>query len=114
MERETWRENGLAPPMPGTDAEKHWAEVDKAVPYTKVCLQTAHSYCCGVPPQLSCAVSLIKVLNKSTLSRQVNAVYPSQGRTWMDASCSPFTYTRVFAVWSAGLACFRTFQYCVR
>ena len=36
MERETWRENGLAPPMPGTDAEKHWAEVDKAVPYTKV------------------------------------------------------------------------------
>ena len=39
MERETWRENGLAPPMPGTDAEKHWAEVDKAVPYTKVCWQ---------------------------------------------------------------------------
>lgn len=36
-ERETWRENGLAPPMPGTDAEKHWAEVDKAVPFTKVC-----------------------------------------------------------------------------
>ncbi|CAL5219938.1 g1870 [Coccomyxa viridis] len=35
MERETWRENGLAPPMPGTDAEKHWAEVDKAVPFTK-------------------------------------------------------------------------------
>ncbi|CAK0786534.1 hypothetical protein CVIRNUC_009747 [Coccomyxa viridis] len=34
-ERETWRENGLAPPMPGTDAEKHWAEVDKAVPFTK-------------------------------------------------------------------------------
>ncbi len=38
MERETWRENGLAPPLPGTDAEKHWGEVDKAVPYTKVCL----------------------------------------------------------------------------
>lgn len=36
MERETWRENGLAPPLPGTDAEKHWVEVDKAVPYTKV------------------------------------------------------------------------------
>ena len=36
MERETWRENGLAPPLPGTDAEKHWAELDKAVPYTKV------------------------------------------------------------------------------
>ena len=36
-ERETWRENGLAPPMPGTDAEKHWVEVDKAVPFTKVC-----------------------------------------------------------------------------
>ena len=36
-EREVWRENGLAPPMPGTDAEKYWIEVDKAVPYTKVC-----------------------------------------------------------------------------
>ena len=35
-ERETWRENGIAPPMPGTDAEKYWIEVDKAVPYTKV------------------------------------------------------------------------------
>ncbi|CAL5219939.1 g1871 [Coccomyxa viridis] len=34
-EREVWRENGLAPPMPGTDAEKYWIEVDKAVPYTK-------------------------------------------------------------------------------
>ena len=37
VERALWRENGLAPPMPGTDAEKHWAEVDKAVPFTKVC-----------------------------------------------------------------------------
>ena len=36
MDRETWRENGLAPPMPGTGAEKHWAEVNKAVPFTKV------------------------------------------------------------------------------
>ena len=36
IERDLWRENGLAPPMPGTDAEKHWAEVDKAVPFTKV------------------------------------------------------------------------------
>ncbi len=36
-ERDTWRENGIAPPMPGTDAEKYWIEVDKAVPYTKVC-----------------------------------------------------------------------------
>ena len=47
MERETWRENGLAPPMPGTDAEKHWAEVDKAVPFTKVTSQTGQScYLC--------------------------------------------------------------------
>ena len=45
MERETWRENGLPPPLPGTDAEKHWAEVDKAVPYTKVCLSFEQSQC---------------------------------------------------------------------
>ena len=45
MERETWRENGLAPPLPGTDAEKHWAEVDKAVTYTKVCLCFEQSQC---------------------------------------------------------------------
>lgn len=43
MERETWRENGLAPPLPGTDAEKHWAEVDKAVPYTKVRIQVGRA-----------------------------------------------------------------------
>ena len=42
-ERETWRENGLAPPMPGTDAEKHWIEVDKAVPFEKVCSLKATS-----------------------------------------------------------------------
>ena len=41
MDRETWRENGLAPPLPGTDAEKHWAEVDKAVPFTKVIFEAS-------------------------------------------------------------------------
>ena len=32
-ERETWRENGLAPPMPGTDAEKTLGQR-----WTKLCL----------------------------------------------------------------------------
>ena len=31
--RETWRENGLRPPMPDTEAEKLWIKLDKPVPY---------------------------------------------------------------------------------
>lgn len=33
VEREGWRENGLRPPMPNTEAEKRWIELDKPVPY---------------------------------------------------------------------------------
>ncbi|CAL8470371.1 g9913 [Coccomyxa elongata] len=33
VDREGWRENGLRPPMPKTDAEKTWIELDKPVPY---------------------------------------------------------------------------------
>ncbi|BDA43043.1 hypothetical protein COCOBI_04-0530 [Coccomyxa sp. Obi] len=33
MDREGWRENGLRPPMPETEAEKLWKELDKPVPY---------------------------------------------------------------------------------
>lgn len=33
MEREWWRENGLRPPMPNTDAEKKWVELNRPVPY---------------------------------------------------------------------------------
>jgi hypothetical protein len=35
MERETWRENGLEPPLPNTDAERLWQELDRPVPYKK-------------------------------------------------------------------------------
>lgn len=33
MEREGWRENGMIPPMPNTDAEKLWVKEDKPVEY---------------------------------------------------------------------------------
>ena len=33
MDRATWRENGLRPPMPDTDAEKLWISLNKPVPY---------------------------------------------------------------------------------
>ena len=32
-DRETWRENGLKPPMADTDAEKLWIKLDKPVPF---------------------------------------------------------------------------------
>ena len=31
--RESWRENGLKPPMPGTEAEKLWIKEDKPIPF---------------------------------------------------------------------------------
>jgi len=33
IDRSSWRENGLRPPMPDTDAEKKWIELNKPVPY---------------------------------------------------------------------------------
>ncbi|OZJ04313.1 hypothetical protein BZG36_03169 [Bifiguratus adelaidae] len=33
VERDLWRENGLVPPMPGTEAEKLWVKHNKPVPY---------------------------------------------------------------------------------
>ena len=33
MERDGWRENGIRPPMPDTDAEKLWVKLNRPVPY---------------------------------------------------------------------------------
>uniref|UniRef100_A0AC35GTZ8 Tautomerase cis-CaaD-like domain-containing protein n=1 Tax=Panagrolaimus sp. PS1159 TaxID=55785 RepID=A0AC35GTZ8_9BILA len=33
IDRNLWRENGLSPPLPRTDAEKEWVRLNKAVPY---------------------------------------------------------------------------------
>ncbi|EIE26123.1 hypothetical protein COCSUDRAFT_61117 [Coccomyxa subellipsoidea C-169] len=33
VEREFWRENGMRPPLPNTEAEKKWVELNKPVPY---------------------------------------------------------------------------------
>uniref|UniRef100_A0A914QW80 Tautomerase cis-CaaD-like domain-containing protein n=1 Tax=Panagrolaimus davidi TaxID=227884 RepID=A0A914QW80_9BILA len=33
IDRNLWRENGLTPPLPRTDAEKEWVRLNKAVPY---------------------------------------------------------------------------------
>jgi len=35
-ERILWTENGLVPPMPGSEGEKLWAKVNKAVHYAKL------------------------------------------------------------------------------
>ena len=34
IDRSSWRENGLRPPMPDTEAEKLWINLNKAVPYS--------------------------------------------------------------------------------
>ncbi|KXS21438.1 hypothetical protein M427DRAFT_151467 [Gonapodya prolifera JEL478] len=34
--RETWRENGIAPPLPRTEAEKEWKRLNRPVPYTEI------------------------------------------------------------------------------
>ena len=31
--RESWRENGLRPPMPNTEAEKLWIKLDRPEPF---------------------------------------------------------------------------------
>ncbi|TPX30177.1 hypothetical protein SmJEL517_g06199 [Synchytrium microbalum] len=36
VDRELWRENGLVPPLPGTEAEKVWVKENRAVPYSKL------------------------------------------------------------------------------
>uniref|UniRef100_A0AC34F012 Tautomerase cis-CaaD-like domain-containing protein n=1 Tax=Panagrolaimus sp. ES5 TaxID=591445 RepID=A0AC34F012_9BILA len=33
IDRNLWRENGLPPPLPRSDAEKEWVRLNKAVPY---------------------------------------------------------------------------------
>uniref|UniRef100_A0A914YHA8 Tautomerase cis-CaaD-like domain-containing protein n=1 Tax=Panagrolaimus superbus TaxID=310955 RepID=A0A914YHA8_9BILA len=33
IDRNLWRENGLSPPLPRSDAEKEWVRLNKAVPY---------------------------------------------------------------------------------
>eukprot|EP00877_Chromochloris_zofingiensis_P014135 jgi/Chrzof1/8976/Cz03g31180.t1 len=34
MDRETWRENGLRPPMPDTADERMWKEANRPLPYS--------------------------------------------------------------------------------
>ncbi|KAH7723639.1 hypothetical protein AAVH_08745 [Aphelenchoides avenae] len=33
VDRDLWRENGLIPPQPNSEAEKEWKRLNKAVPY---------------------------------------------------------------------------------
>ena len=33
VDRDLWKVNGMVPPMPGTEAEKEWAEGNLAVPF---------------------------------------------------------------------------------
>jgi hypothetical protein len=32
-DRDTWRTNGINPPLPNTEAEKLWAKENKAIPF---------------------------------------------------------------------------------
>jgi hypothetical protein len=35
LDANLWRENGMIPPLPNTEAEKEWIRLDKPVPFTE-------------------------------------------------------------------------------